>query len=772
MPVHPPLQGLEPDRRRRFVGVATVLLVFLAPRSACAYIDPGTFSSLFGSLWPLLGLVVAGLGVLLWPVRWLVRRLWDWACGRPALVKVGRGILRVLRPVGRATWRGLWPLRKSARAIGGAARACPRRAFLAGAGAAVAGAAGGWYWLHTRGRRSGGGHPRVILLGVDGLDPRILETMLARGELVNFRRLREQGGLARLATSNPAHSPNAWTCIATGCDAGEHGVFDFILRDPETYRLDLAVLRRNPSNPLGRREGMFLPVRRCPAFWEVLSEAGVPATVLRWPVTFPPDAVTGRALSGLGVPDIKGGLGSYTFYTTRAAAAGEEGGGKVAVVQPSGNVVETVIEGPSIAGLTGAKRATVPLRVVLGPDGRRVRLVVEGESRELEVGQWSGYVHLRFKAGLAGSVAGLAAFYLKAVEPHLELYLSPVEVDPLEPAFPISSPGSYARELAEAIGSYHTLGMPEDTHAVTEGRLDLDAFLHLCHQINAERERMLVHELSRFDDGLLALVADTSDRLQHMFWVTRDPGHPLYDAALARRYGHVIPDVYRYADRLLGHVLAASGDKTAVLVVSDHGFAPFRRAVHLNRWLVENGLMLLDEAPADAEGGALFRHVVWEETSAYALGFGGIYVNIQGREGRGAIAPGADYRTVCEQVASRLTVLRDPQSGQRPVRRVYFRDELYHGPHAGAGPDLVVGLAPGYRVSWQTALGGAPEGLLEDNRKLWSGDHIVDPSFVPGVLLASQPLKGAHLRQADVAPTVLNAFAVPKSEAMRGDAFL
>lgn len=725
-----------------------VVLLLLVSRQAHAYIDPNTFHSLFGSIWPVLAAVIAALGILIWPLRWALLRLWSWAKKSRALA-----------------------------AVDCAARTHPRRAFLVGIGATLGGLAMGVWHFTLRGKRrprakSSGNRPRVILLGIDGLDPSIVEAMMSRGELANFGRLRDLGGFARLATSNPAHSPNAWTCIATGCDAGQHGVFDFVLRDPETYRLDLAVLRRNPSNPLGRRDSMFLPVRRCPAFWDLLSEAGVPATVVRWPVTFPPDTVTGHTLSGLGAPDLNGGLGTYTFYATRHPSPGEGGREKVVVVRQAGNVIETAIQGPAVAGLTGPTQPSVPLKIVLRPDGSGVTLLVGQDARAVDVGQWSGYIRLRFESGLSGSIAGMAAFYLKAVHPDLELYLSPIEVDPLDPAFPITSPGDFARELAEAIGPYHTLGIPEDTNAVTEGRLDADAFLHLCHQINAERERMLLHELGRFEDGLLALVADTSDRLQHMFWVTRDPVHPLYDPAFAKRYGEVIPDVYRHADQLLGHVLERADGQTTVMVVSDHGFAPFRRAVHLNSWLAANGSMLLKTAPPDPEGGALFQNVVWEETSAYALGFGGIYVNLRGREGRGAVAKGSECRSVCGRIASGLQALRDPKTGQCPVRRVYMRDELYHGPHAGHGPDLIVGFEPGYRASWQTALGGAPQGIFDDNRKLWSGDHIVDPSCVPGVLLANRPLRGANLRQTHVAPTVLAAFGVQKTPAMKGDAFL
>ena len=512
--------------------------------------------------------------------------------------------------------------------------------------------------------------------------------------------------------------------------------------------------------------------RQYPAFWEALSEAGVPTTVVRWPITFPAEDVHGRVLSGLGAPDLRGGLGSYTFYSTREPAKGEEGREKVIVVQLRGGVASTFIPGPDVAGLTGSSQSRVPLAIRVHRDAGRVTLTVGGQSKELAVGEWSGFLRLRFKTGALSHVAGTAAFHLTAVTPHLQLYLSPVQVDPSDPAHLICSPSGYAAQLADAIGPFHTLGMPEDTKAVTEGRIDLDAFLHLCDRINGERERMLAHELGRFEDGLLALVADTTDRLQHMFWVTRDPRHPRHDAALAAKYRHVIPDTYRYADRLVGHVLDRADGATRVLVVSDHGFGPYRRSVHLNSWLADRGLLFRRDGPEDPEGGALFRGVLWEQTSAYAFGFGGIYVNLAGREGKGVIGPGVEQRTVCEQIASSLRDLRDPATGERPVRRVYFRDELYHGPLAPEGPDLVVGLKPGYRVSWQTALGGAPQGLFGDNRQLWSGDHIVDPHYVPGALFASFPLRAPSYRQTDVAPTALQAFGLPKSPIMAGRALL
>jgi predicted AlkP superfamily phosphohydrolase/phosphomutase len=204
---------------------------------------------------------------------------------------------------------------------------------------------------------------RVIVLGMDGLDPKILESMMRRGELPHFSRLAAEGFYSRLGTSMPPQSPVAWSTIATGGNPGQSDVFDFIRRNPKNYLPDLAILRINPKNFLGGKGSMFLPVRNGTAFWEVVAELGIPSTVVRWPITFPPKNGKSRILSGLGVPDIKGGLGRYTFYTTREIPENEEGRDKVVKVGVRDEQVKTRVFGPLVAKLKGRKPSEMPMDI-------------------------------------------------------------------------------------------------------------------------------------------------------------------------------------------------------------------------------------------------------------------------------------------------------------------------------------------------------------------------------------------------------------------------
>jgi predicted AlkP superfamily phosphohydrolase/phosphomutase len=346
--------------------------------------------------------------------------------------------------------------------------------------------------------------------------------------------------------------------------------------------------------------------------------------------------------------------------------------------------------------------------------------------------------------------------------------MTALQVDPRQPAFPFTHPDGYGAELAETVGDYHTLGMPEDTNALGDGVLSPDAFLEQCEACTSERERMLWHELDRFDRGLLAFVFDTTDRIQHAFWGTRDPEHPAYDADFAQRYGSVIEDAYRRMDAVLGRVLDTTDGRTALLVVSDHGFTTFRRAVHVNSWLIENGYMALTNSDRDA---TLFRNVDWGRTRAYAVGFSSVFLNLAGREGKG-IVPAAEAAALRAEVAGRLGGMTDPDTGEAVMARAYTRDELYSGPCLEDAPDVVLGFRPGYRTSWQTAAGGMPAALAEDNCESWCGDHLVDPASVPGILFLDRPTACESPTIGQVAPTVLQLLGVPAPPGMEAEGLL
>jgi predicted AlkP superfamily phosphohydrolase/phosphomutase len=373
------------------------------------------------------------------------------------------------------------------------------------------------------------------------------------------------------------------------------------------------------------------------------------------------------------------------------------------------------------------------------------------------------------------AVHGQVRFFLRELAPHLAFYVSPVNFDPAAPLFPVSAPGEYAKELAAEIGAFSTLGMAEDHTALNNGRIDEQAYLDQCALVLDERERMMDRELARLREGLLFVLFDTPDRVQHMFWRFRDTGHPYHEPDLARAYPRQIEEHYRHYDAVLARVLAQAGGDTLLVVLSDHGFGTFRRAVHVNTWLWEHGLLVLRGAHKPGEElGEAFREVDWGRTSAYAVGLSGVYLNKKGRERDGIVGENGDAERVRKAIIGGLTGLADAATGQVAVQSVARAEDLYSGDYAAGAPDLLLNYAPGYRVSWQTALGGMPRGVFEDNMRRWSGDHMVDPQAVPGILLMNRAASPAAARPdiRDLAPTILAHFGVAPHPAMEGKSLL
>lgn len=613
-----------------------------------------------------------------------------------------------------------------------------------------------------------------MVIGLDGLEPGIVEPMLAAGSLPNLARLRETGSYSRIATTTPAQTPVAWSSFATGTNPGGHGIFDFIRRDPTTYLPDLGLARYEQKNAFVPPRAVNL--RRGEAVWDVLTRAGIPSTVLRCPCTFPPDDVKGRMLSGMGVPDVRGGLGTSTFWTTDTTACMRES--EIVVHVARGDTIRTHLIGPRHPKTGENQHVEITIRVDRSRGSVTIDSAGDPASLVVRQGEWSDWLRVRFKLGLLQAVHGMVRFHLSRFEPHLELYASPVNFDPHTPLFPISAPWHYADELRKAIGPFYTTGMVEDHTGLSNGRFGEESFLDQCGQVMRERERMMLHELDRFREGFFFCLFDTPDRVQHMVWRFREANHPALLAdpdvagnGVARDFAQAVEDNYRACDAVVGRALEHADDDTLVLALSDHGFGSFRRGVHLNAWLHANGYLALKPGTEPGEEPGEFLHGVdWERTRAYALGLGSVYLNVTGREAAGTVAQ-ADVLSLADEIAQRLTGLEDPTTGAVAVHGAAVGQRVYSGEFAGEGPDLVVRFAPGYRVSWSTALGGVPRGIVEDNVKRWSGDHIVDPALVPGVLFANRALR-PNASLLDMAPTILAALGAPKGAAMEGRSLL
>jgi predicted AlkP superfamily phosphohydrolase/phosphomutase len=379
--------------------------------------------------------------------------------------------------------------------------------------------------------------------------------------------------------------------------------------------------------------------------------------------------------------------------------------------------------------------------------------------------QYTDWIQVGFRFGL-GTVHGVCKFLLLSTEPEFELYVTPINIDPENPALPLGYPSVYPIYLAKRQGSYATLGLAEDTWGLNEQVLSDDHFIQQCVDFDSERERMFFDCLKRVQRGVCVCVFDGTDRMQHMFWRYLDEDHPARPKDITEKQQNIIEDLYRRMDDLVGRMMAkCQGADTLLMVLSDHGFNTFRRGLDLNRWLEENGYLKVDDARRHEQ---YLAGVDWSQTRAFAIGLTGIFLNIKGKFSQGVVEPGEDADKLREEIACKLKTLVDPETGIHAVKRAYQSTRAYHGPYRDQAPDVIVGYERGYRVSWEAAVGKTTHEIFHDNTKAWSGDHCVDPSVVPGVLFCNRPVESEVCRLMDIGPTVLDLFGVPVPDHMDG----
>ncbi|NWG07501.1 MAG: alkaline phosphatase family protein [Chloroflexi bacterium] len=609
---------------------------------------------------------------------------------------------------------------------------------------------------------------KVIVIGLDGFEPKIAETMMSRGELPNLMKLREQGGYSRLKTTASAQTPVAWSTFSTGTNPGGHGIFDFLTRDTKTYLPLMALSRYEQKN------AFVLPkvvnMRRGTPFWDLLSARDIESTILRIPCAYPPDKVKGRMLSGVGVPDLRGGFGTSAFYTTRTGLH-VESSEKVVNVNVKDGKVSTHVIGPRDPKTRSDHKFDIHIEVQKTENKIVISSQGQPEKLEVQLGRWSKWLKVKFKVGMMQSVSGIVRFNLRQLEPDFELYASPVNFETEEPLFPISSPQEYAHDLAMKIGRYYTAGMAEDHDGLNNERFDEAAYLDQCRIVLRERRKMMEFELGRLEKGFFFCLFDTPDRLAHMFWRFTEPNHPANKGEDVSRYARVIEEHYRECDEIVGEAMRHADADTLFVVLSDHGMNSFQRGLNLNTWLHDNGFLALKPGFKPGESGDFFQNVDWDRTQAFTLGLGGIFLNMKGREANGIVGD-EDAEKVREGIVSGLTGLVDSDRGTVAVRSVVRREAVYQGPYAGEAPDLIVNFSEGYRVSWDTPLGGVPQGLFVDNTKRWGGDHVIDPALASGVLFMNKKFRADAPGLVDLAPTILNVFGVAKIAAMEGSDLL
>jgi predicted AlkP superfamily phosphohydrolase/phosphomutase len=617
---------------------------------------------------------------------------------------------------------------------------------------------------------------RVVILGLDGLDYRLTERLLAEGKLPHLAALRKQGCFKPLGTTLPPISPVAWSSFQTGVNPGKHSMFDFLTPDLRTYQPKLSSVEIRPPRrvlrlgnyqlPLGRADVRLL--RKSRPFWNILSDYGIFSSILRVPITFPPEKLRGVLLSAMCVPDLRGTQGMFSFYTTRPPRAGDKTGGEVHPVVRTGNTIQADLIGPQHPFRTDHAILKVPFTVTIR-DADRAVLKIGGVRHELRKGEYTDWIKVRFHAAPGVNVGGLCKFLLLSTAPEYGLYVTPVNIDPEVPAMPVSYPSVYSVYLAKRQGPFATLGLAEDTWALNEHVLSDEQFLQQCLDTDLEREAMFFDALEKVPRGLCVCVFDGTDRLQHMFWRDVDDQHPARAEHPVPAGRNVIEHLYRRMDDLVGRTMARCRRRdTLLMVISDHGFNSFRRGVDLNRWLEENGYLKVHAGQRSEE---YLAGVDWSQTRAFSLGLAGIFLNLRDKYAQGIVEPGPEAAKLQQEIAERLTALVDPPNGARAIKRVYVTSQVYRGPYRDQAPDLIPGYERGYRVSWDTAIGRTTESVFHDNTKAWSGDHCIDPSLIPGVLFCNRPVATENPRLMDVGPTVLALFGLPIPEYMDGKAW-
>ncbi len=615
---------------------------------------------------------------------------------------------------------------------------------------------------------------RLVIVGLDGMDPILAEKFMAEGKLPNFSDLRKTGCYAPLETTIPSISPVAWSSFMTGCHPAKHNIFDFLSRNPKTYLPELSSARIGKPKkvlsigkyniPLSKPE--IKGMRKSVPFWKILGENGIFSTILRIPITFPPEKFRGHLLSGMCAPDLKGSQGTFFFYTEDKEKLKKREGGENIHVAQKNNVIRTYLSGPENTMLKKTEELRLPLVITIDKEKNQVQIEVSGQQINLKLRTFSDWIKVAFRPGLRIKVRAICRFYVSQIHPIFEMYVTPLNIDPEKPALPISHPYVYSVYLSKLLGSFVTLGEANDTWALNENVLSEEAFLELSYANHREWEEMLFNALDKTKKGTVISWFETTDSLQHMFYRYLDEKHPALKTGQAKMSASVIEELYKKMDDLIGKVRAKLGKKSCLIVMSDHGIKSFRRGVNINSWLYINGYLSLKDGKKDSD--EWFKDVDWSGTKAYGLGLGGIYINQKGRESKGIVNPGEETQALKKEIIQKLSELKDGDNGQKTINKIFDRDELPQGPYIDNCPDFIVGYGEGYRVSWDSVTGKVNSTIIEDNTKAWSGDHCIDPRIVPGVFFSTHKITTSTPSIVDIAPTVLELFGIAPPVYMDG----
>jgi len=652
---------------------------------------------------------------------------------------------------------------------------------------------------------------RVVVLGIDGLDPELLaETMRLYPEYMpNFRKLIAEGdGILPLGTSIPPQSPVAWSNFITGLDPGGHGIFDFIHRDLVTRAPAASTVKIGHMDNLMLFGGYKLPMggdspsnRTGEPFWVTLMNHGVAADVWRMPINFPVEPALGLSFPGMLTPALDSAYGEYTIFTTDPPVDMNRSGGEYRPVREFSGVIDTFLTGPPNQFKVGDPASQAAISFYVDHESQSVAIDTGLDVIVMEPGEWSDFAHVSFDMLPMGmmAVGGVVRFYLRSIDPVFELYASPINIDPEAPAMPVSEPDTASAELAELIGVYYTQGMAEEVNALKDEVFTDEEFMQQADLVYDERVRMMDAALDRYigdgEGGFLFFYYSTIDMVSHMMWHLSDEGHPQFQQAKAlanadssawsgregSTWKDILHDLHIKMDPILGRLRQRVGEDTLIFVMSDHGFAPYSRKFSLNRWLYDEGYLVLKDgfepelpkSDPDYKQVFIMNSVDWSKTRAYGMGFNGLYLNLAGREldnedteeDESGIVQESERRALLDELKAKLEAVRDPKDGTQVVYVADITEDVYSGGRIPEAPDIQVGFNSGYGNSDASSTGRVPNKLLEDNLGgTFNGNHLMASEVVKGTLITNAPVQeGSHslrdltveiLKQYGIAPSV------------------
>jgi predicted AlkP superfamily phosphohydrolase/phosphomutase len=608
---------------------------------------------------------------------------------------------------------------------------------------------------------------RIIIIGFDGMDYHLLKTFMKQGEpFPNFKKLEKNGTFAPLFSTEPPVSPVAWSTFSTGVNPGKHNIFDFLTTDRKTYMPKLACSNIIPGKKTLKFGKYTIPIskpkielmRKSKSFWKIVSDRGIFSSVLRVPFTFPPEKFYGLMLSGLGTPDLRGSQGSFSFYSDKEKASFDVSEGIMEeITKISESQYQGYLKGPGNPFRKGNPPIKVKFNLSIDKEKKSALFQIGKEVISLEIGKLSPWVKVDFKAGLI-KISGLIQLVLEGIDP-IQLYISPIHIDPEKPSMPISHPKILSVYLSKLLGSYATLGMAEDTSAVNEQLLSEEALLDQIYTYQKERETILFDILKKYKKGLVVQVFEATDRVQHMFWnYLKDPGASSKKATPNKKLKEAVLDSYKAMDDFLGKLLPKLEKSDLLMIVSDHGFNTVNREFHLNSWLLKEGYLVLKEGKTTS--GKWYADVDWSKTKAYGQGLNGLFLNMKGREKHGTVSNGQEADNLKNELKEKLLNTIDIETKEKVMKAVYKREEIYKGPYTKNAADIVLGYNIGYKLAWESAVNYVGGDIFSNNKKKWSGDHCFTSQQIPGIFFCNKKAKEQNPTLADISPTVLKAFGI------------